>query len=305
MAWYLLICLLDQLSTVSLPAALQQPISQGGTLKAMDAPFYIERLYVPAGEGHGTVGDDTYFFSMSEGPATFIEWSAGGGYKRRRKRVFAGDLWVWPAGQTWWTRTEAAKTCISLFLSSRWLQGVTHTAFKLVPQVQLQDELLTQTLRALAQALDLSQNPTTKLYQESLVTTLALHLEAHYARERQKTQEGRPFSSVQLQRVSSYIAEHLSETLSLSDLAQLTGLSISQFSLRFRNTTGQTPHRFVTAMRVERARDLLVTGRYPIAEIAVRTGFADQSHLTRHVRRALGVTPSVLKKQTGGVSLAS
>lgn len=260
--------------------------------------FRIEELWVPAGAGAGTVADGTHFLSMAEGRTTFVEWCADGGYKRRRSSVFPGDLWVWPAGQSWWSQPEVGKPCVHLTLSSAWLQRLTQTSTELVPQVQLRDPFLSQVLRVLARtAKDLPQNPTTRLYQESLVSTLALHLMTHHSQAAQKNQAARPLSAAQLQRVSSHVAEHLAQTISLTDLAGVAGLSASQFSRRFRDTTGQTPHRFVTSMRVERARDLLVAGKYTPVEVAALTGFADQSHLTRHVRRTLGVTPGALAKR--------
>ncbi|RYG53855.1 AraC family transcriptional regulator, partial [bacterium] len=60
---------------------------------------------------------------------------------------------------------------------------------------------------------------------------------------------------------------------------------------------GQTPHQFVMSLRVDRARELLVAGRHTPTDVAAMTGFADQSHLTRHLRRQLGVTPGALRKQ--------
>lgn len=259
--------------------------------------FCVEHLWVPAGEGVGTVQDKTHFLSMAEGSPTFVEWSAEGSHKRRRKRVFSGDIWVWPAGQTWWTRRESDKTCIQLSLSSAWLQQVTHSSFELLPQVQLRDLLLAQMLRTLAQtAKTLPQNPTTSLYQESLATTLVLHLVTHYGQTAEKQGGAEPLSAVRLRAISNHITEHLAETISLTDLAGLAGLSASQFSRRFRDTTGHTPHQFVMSMRVERARDLLVAGKHTPVDVAALTGFADQSHLTRHLRRTLGVTPAALIK---------
>lgn len=259
--------------------------------------FEIEALWVPAGAASGTVPEGRTFVSMAEGTAAFAEWHADGGYKRRRSYILPGDLWVWPAGQRWWNRLEAGKACVHLTFSSGWLERTLETAAELAPQVQLRDSLLTQTLRALARAGgELPPNPTTRLYQESLVSTLALHLLTHYGQAAVKDRLGRPLAPAQLRRVTDYVAEHLAETVTLSDLAGLVGLGVSQFSRRFRDTAGRTPHQFVTSLRVERARELLVSGRHTPAEVALLTGFADQSHLTRHVRRALGVTPGALVK---------
>lgn len=172
------------------------------------------------------------------------------------------------------------------------------------PQAPLRDLLLTQLLRTLADTAQLvPQNPTIALYQESLITTLVFHLMTHYAQEVNRQSSASdvnriaPLSASRLRAISTYVSEHLNENISLTELAHLAGLSTSQFALRFRETTGQTPHRFVTALRVERARELLVSGQHTPSAVAALTGFADQSHLTRHIRRTFGVTPRALQKQ--------
>jgi hypothetical protein len=63
--------------------------------------------------------------------------------------------------------------------------------------------------------------------------------------------------------------------------------------------TGLPPYAFQMAHRIRRARRLLEAG-YPIASVAVRTGFADQSHLHRHFQRSLGVTPLAYQRRTRG-----
>lgn len=263
----------------------------------MDRFFRIEQLLVPAGEGVHGAPEDTHLLSMADGPATFIEWEVENSKKRRR--IFSGDLWVVPSGHTGWARREIDSTCIQLFFSPAWFHAVTHASFELTPQAQLRDALLAQVLKALTEtAKAFPQNPTTSLYQESLMTTLVLHLVTRYGQTAEPQGRTVPLSSAQLQAVSSYISERLSQTISLMDLAQLVELSVSRFSLRFRDTTGETPHQFVTSMRVERARELLIAGKHVPAEVALLTGFADQSHLTRHVRRVLGVTPRALMKRS-------
>ncbi|MGI8845557.1 MAG: helix-turn-helix domain-containing protein [Thermoleophilaceae bacterium] len=60
---------------------------------------------------------------------------------------------------------------------------------------------------------------------------------------------------------------------------------------RFGAQVGLTPHAFQTNLRIARARDLLATGTTPAA-VAAACGFADQPHLTRTFRVAVGVTPA-------------
>lgn len=269
----------------------------------MNSNFQIERLWLPAGEGSGKVANNTHLLSMADSQTTFVEWRADGSLKRKRERVFSGDMWVCPQGQTWWARREAEKTSLQLSISSEWLCQLTHSSVEVLPQVQLRDLLLAQMLRTLAgTAKELPQSPTTTLYQESLVTTLVLHLVTHYGQisEKQsgvKQNSVTPLSTIKLRTICDYASEHISETISLAELAEITGLSAAQFSIRFRDTTGQTPHQYITSMRLDKARELLAEGNHSTGAIALLTGFADQSHLTRHIRRAFGVTPGVLKRK--------
>jgi hypothetical protein len=66
------------------------------------------------------------------------------------------------------------------------------------------------------------------------------------------------------------------------------------FTRVFTRSVGMTPHRYVVHLRLQRAIELVREGQSGLAEIAVRTGFADQSHLSRWVRRVHGVPPTQL-----------
>jgi len=258
----------------------------------------IARFSVPAGESGGAVDGETYRLLMADNHANHLEWSVNGGPRHSRGRVFSGDIWVWPKAQTWWVRQESDQAWIQLSLSSEWFRRAIHASPDPLPQMHLRDVFLAQLLRTLAgTAQALPQNPTTALYRESLATTLALHLVTHHGHTVTTRGAVVPLAPARLRAVSDHIAEHLAEPIALADLAQLTGLRVSQFSLRFREATGQTPYRFVTAARVDRARELLIAGHHTLADVARLTGFADQSHLTRHVRRILGVTPGALKRR--------
>lgn len=93
-----------------------------------------------------------------------------------------------------------------------------------------------------------------------------------------------------------------SQPLSLDTLAAVAGLSVSRFTARFRNEVGLSPHRYLCLVRVRRAQDLLCDGLAP-SLVATEVGFFDQSHLCRHFRRLLGVTPrDFVIGRPGGVS---
>jgi len=95
-----------------------------------------------------------------------------------------------------------------------------------------------------------------------------------------------------LKRVREYIEAHLEENIRLQILANIVGLSIFHFARSFKQSEGLTPHDYLIECRVRRAQELLANTNLPLSEIAMATGFADQSHCTRRFRERIGVTPS-------------
>ena len=98
----------------------------------------------------------------------------------------------------------------------------------------------------------------------------------------------------QLRRLRDYVAAHLDEPIGVEALADIAARSPFHFTRVFTRSVGMTPHRYVVHLRLQRAIELVREGRSGLAEIAARTGFADQSHLSRWVRRVHGVPLSRL-----------
>ena len=99
-------------------------------------------------------------------------------------------------------------------------------------------------------------------------------------------------------RVAEYVEAHLAEPLGLADLAAVACLSPFHFHRAFRDLTGLTPHRFVQARRVERARALLATDM-ALAQVALATGFASQSHFGEVFKAHTGATPGAFRAEAG------
>lgn len=93
-----------------------------------------------------------------------------------------------------------------------------------------------------------------------------------------------------VRRVQEYLAENYAQTVSLEELAQLSSLSPYHLHRMFSRAMGMPPHAYQLQVRIERARSLLRQNR-EIADVAFATGFADQSHFTRHFKRLMAVTP--------------
>jgi AraC-like DNA-binding protein len=86
------------------------------------------------------------------------------------------------------------------------------------------------------------------------------------------------------------IEEDPSSQITLSELAALSGVSRYQIVRAFARELGTTPHAYVVECRVRLARRFLLNGE-PMADVALRAGFADQSHMTRAFVRQFGITP--------------
>jgi AraC family transcriptional regulator len=83
-------------------------------------------------------------------------------------------------------------------------------------------------------------------------------------------------------------------------MAAVAGVSTYHFAHQFRRATGLPPYQYVIMRRVERAEQLLRAGTdLPLAEIAARAGFSDQSVFCRHFKRLVGVTPGQFRTPSG------
>ncbi|MFS8045704.1 AraC family transcriptional regulator [Rhizobium sp. BR 314] len=103
----------------------------------------------------------------------------------------------------------------------------------------------------------------------------------------------RPLGSIawgQAKAAREYLEAHVTRGVRSQELEQITGLDRFALARHFRAAFATSPHRFLLMRRLRQAKALIVEGE-PIAEVAAATGFADQSHLTRHFKKAFGIAP--------------
>lgn len=131
----------------------------------------------------------------------------------------------------------------------------------------------------------------TRLERQSLLAACLQLLLDRYAEQRPPAAPvGREAAAVR--RVRDYIHAYYAENISLDDVAALVGLGRFHLVAAFKREVGLPPHAYHVQVRVAAARRLLAAG-LPGAQVAVETGFADQSHMIRHFRRVVGATPGV------------
>ena len=93
-----------------------------------------------------------------------------------------------------------------------------------------------------------------------------------------------------------YLEERFREHVKLSDLADFCGLSSTHIHRLFQRLLRMSPTEYLLALRLQEARRLLVTTDESLSEIALGTGFFDQSHFTKRFRKMTGMTPTQFRK---------
>ncbi len=102
-------------------------------------------------------------------------------------------------------------------------------------------------------------------------------------------------------KVVEFMRRRLHESLRIEELAEAAGMSPFHFARQFKTATGHPPHEFLMRLRVDRAQELIAQrGRdWTLAAIARDCGFVDQSHMARHFKRVLGITPRDFAEAAG------
>jgi AraC-like DNA-binding protein len=117
-------------------------------------------------------------------------------------------------------------------------------------------------------------------------------------------QYGQPFSKVipecsrEIEQTCAFMAEHFSEHITLAQLCQCSGLSKSTLLRAFTRSKGITPYRYLQAIRIGRAKELLEQGVTPI-DAALQTGFSDQSHFSNFFQIFIGLPPAAYRRISG------
>jgi AraC-like DNA-binding protein len=103
-------------------------------------------------------------------------------------------------------------------------------------------------------------------------------------------------SSAVCRRVLAYIENNLHTPIHVDELAWQAGLSIHHFTREFSRTVGEAPHAYLLRRRLEKSAEMIENTDRPLAEIALATGFSDQSHFTRRFTRHVGMTPGAFRR---------
>lgn len=135
------------------------------------------------------------------------------------------------------------------------------------------------------------------LLADSLAQAMTVSVVRHFAPAEASKADAKcmVLSVARERRAIEYVEANIGKTIRLKDMAAAAALSVFHFSRAFKQSTGMSPARFVTARRVRAAQVLLTISEKPLVEIALECGFASQSHMTQAFKRLVGVTPGVYR----------
>jgi AraC family transcriptional regulator len=212
--------------------------------------------------------------------------------RRLRHEPPAGSLAICPAGTEGVAEADYSFDCITVVVDPR--QFALTAAEDATPEARLIERLSGHDAPLLGLARRLAAEsgagyPNGPLHWSDLAADFIGGLTERHATAPLHRARGQ-LSKAHLKRIRDHILAHLHEPIEVGALAGIAGRSPFHFSRVFSRTVGMTPHRYVVHLRLRRALEMLRTGNAGLAEIAVATGFADQSHLWRWVRRVHGVS---------------
>lgn len=248
------------------------------------------------------------------GPKRVTRWH---GRRSDVRDVEVGSLTLMPAFQAYRWDTQGPIDFAHVTLSHGLLNQVAMDEFDRDPSdLRLRDgigihaPLIEHIFRALL--VDVERPQPGRLYRDGLLIALSYNLLKDQSslgaattlrspgdRPRGTTRGG--LAGWQLRRVIDYMTERLAEDISLSDLIILTSLSRAQFFRSFKQSTGVSPHLYLTDLRVSQAKRLLEKSDLPIGEVSRAVGLGP-SHLCTAFKHRGGLSPRSFRQSLTSIS---
>lgn len=228
-----------------------------------------------------------------------VSTRASGGV-RQEVAATSGTTWLCPAG----IREEATRLSANIprvlhvyIPQHSFIQGEVRTigfrAQDIRYQAQVCNPRVLSLLRDLRTELD-SEGAAGGLRMDAL----ALQLISVLAEDHPESGSGKPLprghgvlDRRRLDRVLTFINDHLDQDVALADLAEIACVSVFHFARVFQQTLGASPHAYLSQRRLDMARRRLAFGTDSLADIAFACRFSSQANFTRAFSRAAGMSP--------------
>jgi AraC family transcriptional regulator len=228
-----------------------------------------------------------------------LDLSAGNTSRQSGRQRRGGHVSVIPAGVPVWGYSDGIDEVgeVRLILDVDRMKQIMGEEFTPAPLQEPRLVFDDESLQALARLVATSEDTAdwSPLFGDSLAAAMVARLiQLNPLPRRHHRRLG--LSTRQLSAVKEFIQDNLARSIRLSELADLADLSPSQFGRAFKTSTGTTPHLWHLGVRIETAKQLLLHRRHSLAEVALDTGFSEQSHFSRAFRAATGVSPGAWRR---------
>ena len=221
-------------------------------------------------------------------------------------RLCPGEIVIIPADMPlhWRQGDSIGSETLHLYLSPSLLRmtaeeiGVDFSQISIAPQFGIKDE----HIHHIAMSLHCELQDTSvigRAYADSLAKVLAMQLVRRYSYLKDLRVNRGGMAPRKLRKAIDFINENLDQeqNVALAAVAETVQMSYFHFSRAFKQSTGVSPNVYLTEQRIDRAKKLLSETELPIADIALRTGFASQSHFTTTFRKLVWTTPKAFRQR--------
>jgi AraC family transcriptional regulator len=246
----------------------------------------------------------------------FLAWTVSGDVEFQEReghqpwithRIKRGSFFLTSGGAPydcrWKALTAEAFESMAVFIELPLLQRALDEVFGAdAPYARLRDvsAFTDPALNSLMERLheELLRREASPLFVQGIGQAIAIHLARNYAETVKELRSGSPsLPGYKLQRLTEWMAEHLSEDLELEQLAAQTGLSKFHFHRLFKAAVGVSPSRYHLNLRMEQAKRLLRETKQSIVAVGLEVGYANPSHFAQLFRRETGLSPSEYRRQ--------
>ena len=132
---------------------------------------------------------------------------------------------------------------------------------------------------------------------ELLLVACSLAKERARSKSSELTRQNGGLSGWQVKRIRDFVDERLEAPIQISELRDLAQLSTGHFYRAFKQAFNQTPHRYLMARRVQKAREMMQETSESLADISLACGFADQAHLSKLFKDKFRESPSAWRRK--------
>ena len=262
-------------------------------LRALEMRQTISEWTMPPLENHCIV--------VQLGPS--VDVTARIGDENFQQSLEPGAITIVPAGLSVdWQQQDTGSHTLHLYLDPQFLRttaesiDVDYSQVSIAPQFGIRDEHIHHIGMSLRHELK-DSNVIGRLYADSLAKVLAMQLVRRYSYLKDLQTSHGGMAPRKLRKAIEFINDNLDQeqTVTLSAVAEAVQMSYFHLSRAFKQSMGISPNAYMTEQRIARAKKLLSDTNLPIADIALRAGFASQSHFTTTFRKLVWTTPKAFR----------